>query len=48
MVGIIALFMAMLSKQSLTGESKGDNLMIVVGILLMVCSVIALVWSYFN
>ena len=46
MVGIIALFMAMLSKQSLTGE--GDNLMIVVGILLMVCSVIALVWSYFN
>ncbi len=46
MVGIIAILMAALSIQSISGESKGDNFMIVVGILLVLCSIISLVWSY--
>lgn len=47
MVGIIAVFMAALSMQNMSGESRGDNFMIVVGILLMISAVVALVWSYF-
>ena len=47
MVGLIAMLMAALSMQNLSGESKGDNFMIVVGALLVLSAIIALVWSYF-
>ena len=46
MVGLIAVLMAILSIKSIQGENKGDNFMIVVGILLILCAIISLVWSY--
>ncbi|MBD5391141.1 hypothetical protein HDR67_03965 [bacterium] len=46
-VGVIAIFLSMLSRLSLSGESKGDMLMIGVGLVLFLCSIITLALSYF-
>lgn len=48
LVGIIAIILTRISLKSYSGESKGDNLMIVVGILLFVCSIFSLIMSYVN
>ncbi|MDE7264305.1 MAG: hypothetical protein K2N64_06560 [Anaeroplasmataceae bacterium] len=47
LVGIIALLLSCLSKKNYSGESKGDNMMIGVGALLILCSIISLIMSYF-
>lgn len=46
LVGVIAIMLSTLSKMSLSGESKGDNMMLGVGILLMLCSIITLIFSF--
>lgn len=46
-VGVIAIMLSLLSRLSLSGESKGDMLMIGVGLVLFVCSIITLALSYF-
>ncbi len=48
LVGIIAVFLTRISLKNYSGESKGDNLMIVVGILLFVCAIFSLIMSYVN
>lgn len=46
LVGVIALFLPKVTTKSYSGESRGDNLMIVVGFLLFVCALFSLVMSY--
>jgi amino acid permease len=46
LIGIIAILMPLLNGQKLVGENKGDNLMLVVGILLIVCGLISVLMSY--
>lgn len=46
-VGVIAIMLSMLSRLSLSGESKGDMMMIGVGLVLVLVSIITLVASYF-
>ena len=48
LVGIIAIMLSMMSKMSITGESKGDNMMIGVGFLLILCSIITLILSFLS
>ena len=45
-VGVIAIMLCTLSKKSMTGESKGDTMMIGVGLLLFLCSILSLIFSY--
>lgn len=47
LVGVIAIMLSMLSRASLSGEDKGDNLMIGVGIALIILSFITLIMTYF-
>lgn len=47
LVGLIAIMMSTLSKKNISGESKGDNMMIGVGLLLFLCSILTLIFSYF-
>lgn len=46
LVGVIAILLRYFSKMSLSGESKGDNMMFGVGLLLMLCSIVTLILSY--
>lgn len=46
-VGIIAILLSCLSKKNYSGENKGDTMMIGVGALLILCSIISLIMSYF-
>ena len=46
-VGVIAIMLSFLSKLSLSGENKGDNIMVGVGAVLFLCAIITLVMSYF-
>ncbi len=45
-IGIIALLLPTLNKKKFSGESKGDSMMLVVGILLIICSFISIMVSY--
>ena len=45
-VGIIAALMSYLSKKSMTGENKGDHMMMIVGFLLMLISILTLIFSF--
>ncbi|MCM1131021.1 MAG: hypothetical protein NC310_07295 [Roseburia sp.] len=47
-VGIIAIMLSFLSMLSISGENKGDKLMIFVGLLLILFAIITLVSSYVN
>lgn len=47
-VGIIAIMLSTLSKMSMTGESKGDKFMTLVGLLLILFAILTLIFSYFN
>lgn len=46
LIGVIALLMPLLNEQKMSGENKGDNMMIVVGFLLIICGLISIVISY--
>lgn len=46
LVGVIAIMVSTMSKQNLSGESKGDNIMVGVGFLLFLCSILTLIFSY--
>ena len=45
-VGIIALFLPSINKRKYGGDNKGDSMMLVVGILLIICSFISILVSY--
>lgn len=45
-VGCIAMFLPSVSKKSFSGDDKGDNMMIGVGILLIICALVAILTSY--
>lgn len=47
LVGVIAIMLSMLSRLSISGESKGDMMMIGVGLVLILISIITLALSYF-
>ncbi len=46
LVGIIAIMLSMLSKLNLSGENKGDNMMIGVGLALIILSFVTLIMTY--
>lgn len=46
MVGINALILPFLNKQNYSGENKGDSMMRIVGLLLMLCAIINIIFSY--
>ncbi|MDE6407501.1 MAG: hypothetical protein K2K48_04575 [Anaeroplasmataceae bacterium] len=45
-VGVIAIMLSILSKKSMSGENKGDTMMIGVGVLLFLCAILTLIFSY--
>lgn len=47
LIGVIAILLPMISQQKFS-EGKGDSMMIVVGFLLILCGIIAVVWSYIS
>lgn len=46
MVGVIALLLPKVTTKSYSGESRGDNFMIIVGFLLFICAIISIIFSY--
>lgn len=46
LIGIIAILMPLLNNQNLVGENKGDNMMLVVGMLLIICGLLSVMISY--
>lgn len=46
LIGIIAILMPLLNNQKLVGENKGDNMMLVVGTLLIICGLLSVLISY--
>ncbi|MDE6660756.1 MAG: hypothetical protein K2J93_02890 [Anaeroplasmataceae bacterium] len=46
-IGLIAIIMSNLSRKSISGESKGDRMMIGVGLLLILFSILSLIFSFF-
>jgi hypothetical protein len=46
LIGIIAILMPLLNGQKVVGENKGDNMMLVVGVLLIVCGLLSVLMSY--
>ncbi|MDE7105573.1 MAG: hypothetical protein K2O22_00215 [Anaeroplasmataceae bacterium] len=46
LVGVIAIMLSTLSKMNLSGENKGDNMMLGVGLLLMLCAIVTLIFSF--
>ena len=46
LIGIIAILMPLLNNQNLVGENKGDNMMLVVGMLLIICGLLSVIISY--
>ena len=46
LIGAIAILMPVLNGQKLVGENKGDNTMLVVGVLLIICALISILISY--
>lgn len=47
-VGVIALFLPRVSNKSYSGENKGDNLMLVVGFLLIISAIFSIVYSFMS
>ena len=45
-IGGCAILMPMLNSTKMTGENKGDNMMLVVGVLLFICSLVSIIISY--
>lgn len=45
-IGIIALLLPKINQRKFSGEGKGDSMMIVVGFLLILCSLISIMISY--
>ena len=45
-VGIIALMLPNVNQKKLSGDNKGDSLMLVVGVLLILCSFVSIIISY--
>lgn len=46
MIGIIAILLPKLTKKSYSGDTKGDNFMTLVGVLLILCAVMSLGLSF--
>ena len=46
LIGLIAIMMPLLNSQKVVGENKGDNMMLVVGVLLIVCGLLSVLMSY--
>ena len=46
LIGFIAILMPMLNGQKVIGDNKGDNLMLVVGVLLILCGLISTIMSF--
>ncbi len=47
LVGVIAIMLSLLSKLNLSGENKGDKMMIGVGVALIILSFVTLIMTYF-
>ncbi len=45
-IGIIALLLPRINSKKFSGENKGDSLMVVVGFLLIICSLFSIMISY--
>lgn len=48
LVGVVALFLPVVSSKSIAGESKGDSMMIWVGFLLIICAIFSLIFSFMS
>ena len=46
LIGFIAIIMPLLNGQKVIGDNKGDNMMLVVGVLLIVCGLISVIVSF--
>ena len=46
LIGIIAILMPLINNQKIIGENKGDNMMLVVGTLLIICGILSVLISY--
>ena len=46
LIGGCAILLPTLNGQKLTGENKGDNMMLVVGVLLFICALVSIIISY--
>lgn len=46
LIGIIVIFMSVVSQRSLAGDDKGDKMMFGVGLILILCSLITLITSF--
>ena len=47
-IGVMALLMPQLNQRTLRGENKGDNMMLIVGVGLIILSIMSIVVSYLN